>query len=482
MGELTQPGPLALWRQRLMAVQLPVVDASACTEALNAPDLSGHDLVKFLGADVALGTAVVTAGARHPRLRESLRGLRHAVNMLGVGRSREVALRACVHAFDAQSPGHGLSVQAMATSVFATHLLRRWTQHAQLAKHPDLDYLAWVTLLLGLSRWKLPLADPALAADIEHRVAQGEHRAAVERAVLGCSMDELNTAHLQDLGLPADAELRRSVAADPRLLAQASRLAWVGLMAPQVPAAVGRWLHLPTTACSLAHVLASAAQDDWLSRRTRTLEAAVSAHLGRPLEPVVRDIYQAAVSASRDARFEGRVQAPAARVFHESPKPRRLGMAAGQAQQAPRNDPVLTPDHGAVQLFLENCRLGRHESMASFLAAAEHTLVHGLGLTRSALFVKRSGADALACYRAHGFDPQVMNRRTTLSTVEDNLLSRVFKQPTVSIWITEAKLPAARKLLPPGHGAQLAPARPVFEFYSRQPPPGGRHLGRHGQR
>lgn len=79
-----------------------------------------------------------------------------------------------------------------------------------------------------------------------------------------------------------------------------------------------------------------------------------------------------------------------------------------------------------------------------------------MGLTRSALFLKRTGADALTCYTAHGFDPQVMNRHTTLSTVEDNLLSRLFHQPTVSIWIREANVASARQLLPPALGHTLS--------------------------
>lgn len=446
------PTRLAQWQHRLLEVQLPVRHPAVCTEALNVPDLSGHDLLQCLQTDVALGTVVVTAAARHPRLRETLRGLPHAVNMLGVEQTCHLARDACGHTFDPKSPGHVLSRRAMATSVLATHLVRRW---ATPDKHLDVDYLVWVTLLLGLSRWKLPLASPELAAQIEQRVAHGEHRAAVEQAVLGCSADDLNTAHLKDLGLADDAELLRSVHADPRLLVQASRLAWTGHLAPQVPAEVGRWLHQPTTACSLAHILASAAQDDWHSRRTRTLMAAVSAHLGRPLEPVVRDIYQAAVSASHDVHFDSWVQAPAARMFHESPKPRWLGHGPRPPHGVPQRPAVAAPNHDAVQLFTDNCKLGRHADMASFLAAASHTLVHGLGLARSALFIKRTGADAMACYTAHGFDPQVMNRHTTLSTVEDNLLSRLFHQPTVSIWIKEAHVASARKLLPPAMADSL---------------------------
>ncbi len=436
---------LTQWQEQLMQVQLPVQQAGACTDALNAPDLSGQDLLQCLRTDVALGTTVVTAAAQHPRLRESLRGLAHAVNMLGVDRSRQLALLACGHPLAPETPGHLLSRQAMGTSVFATYLIRRW---AARDKHLDVDYLVWVTLLLGLSRWKLPLANPELATQIEQRVALGEHRAAVERAVLGCSTDDLNTAHLKDLGLADDAELRRSLRADPRLLVQASRLAWTSGLAPQVPAPVGRWLHQPTTACTLAHLLASAAMDDWYSHRTQTLMAVVCAHVGRPLETVVRDIYQAGVSASHDPHFQPGMPTPAQRVLVESPRPRRLSSGT--------KTPRVSPSHDAVQLFMDNCQAGRHTDMASFLAAASDTLVHGLGLTRSALFLKRTGADALACYTAHGFDPQVMNRHTTLSTVEDNLLSRLFHQPTVSIWIREANVAAARQLLPPALGHTLS--------------------------
>ncbi|PKO56156.1 MAG: hypothetical protein CVU28_03950, partial [Betaproteobacteria bacterium HGW-Betaproteobacteria-21] len=209
-------GGLDFWRKQLAAVSLPVLSPAAAREALLQPGACLQELTPLFNADLPLALDVLLLAAQHPRIRGEVQGLQHAFTVLGTGKVQALASTRFQHAFNPDQVAHRLCLQSLATSRFAAQLVESWEQrHA--GSH--VEHLWWITLLLGLARWKLPLAAPRIALEIERRCGAGERRTVVERAVLGCSIDQLNAAHLRDAGFPDDARLLQSIALEGPVLA-----------------------------------------------------------------------------------------------------------------------------------------------------------------------------------------------------------------------------------------------------------------------
>lgn len=450
------------WQQRLADVRLPLLSAQADVVRMLGNRLSVHELVERIELDLPLAVDVMVAASN--TLRSSgkpLQGLQHAVNLLGMDRVQALVRARQAHTLDRSKPGHGMALQAMATSRFAGIVLMDWT-----ARHPgtNAEHLYWVTALMGLARWKLPLIAPQLAQSIEHRVAAGEPRGAVEHALLGCAVEAINTAHLLDLGLPDVADLRQRMAMDPKLLATAARMAWTEQAPPDVTPAVGRWLHQPTSASPLAYALALSAQDSWYSKRTHTLMAVASVHLSQHWEQTRKDTRRLALVASREGTYYPSVTAPAARLLWSPPEPRKFtdvaksqtvklaskpqpAQAAVTGTTAPAGKQVKSASEW-LQDYERQCNQRQHADLKSFMAATIKTLEHGLGLQRCALFLKPSGTDELSCFLAHGFGTALVSRQLSLPAGGEHLLTRLMGHPEGALCITGKQTEAARRQLP----------------------------------
>lgn len=169
----------------------------------------------------------------------------------------------------------------MATTRLACLFTNHWTtSHAGTDPEP----LIWATALLDLVRWKLPLAAPSEATEIERQVAAGVRRATAERDLLGITLDALNPVHLNALGLP------------------------------QV-------LQQPGAVCGIAQGLAQSVQDSWYSGRTRRWMAVAAVHLNQPRDRLRADLLQLALHASQEVSFTRSLVAPAARLLWPPPTP-----------------------------------------------------------------------------------------------------------------------------------------------------------------
>lgn len=454
--------PVQRWQQRLADARLPLLSAQADVVRMLGSRLSVHELVERMEQDLPLAVDMMVAASN--TLRSSgkpLLGLQHAVNLLGMDRVQVLVRARQAHTLDRSKPEHVMALQAMATSRFAGIVLMDWT-----ARHPGThaEHLYWVTALMGLARWKLPLVAPQLARSIEQRVAAGEPRGAVEHAMLGCSVEAINTAHLLDLGLPDVADLRQRMAMDPKLLATAARMAWTDRAPPDVTPEVGRWLHQPTSASPLAYALALSAQDSWYSKRTQTLMAVASVHLSQHMDHTHRDTRRLALVASQESTYYPFVTAPATRLLWMPPEPRKLTAATNSqsVKLANKPQPVLAALTGAtapagkkvksasdwLHDYEQQCNQSLHINLKSFMAATLNTLEHGLGLHRCALFLKPAGTEELSCFMAHGFGTALVSRQLTLPAGGEHLLARLMGHPEGALCVTGKQMDAARKQLP----------------------------------
>lgn len=452
------------WRARLLEVRLPVLSDPESAEWLLDPASDLQTLSQVLDADLPLAVDVILAAASQPRLRGEVQGLQHALNVLGSTRVQTVLAPRMADTLDPSDPAHRLCLQALSTSRLAVHLLWTWTRLINPTAYDE--YLDWLTLMLGLARWKLPLVAPDIAAEIEARTRQGERRSVVERQLLGCGLDELNRLHLQDIGLPEDAPLNHQPRLDARLLAHAGKLAWRSGMAPEIPAWIARPLRQRTSVSMLAHLLAWSIHDGWHSGHTDRLLAVASARSNLPLDQIVSASRQAALRASRASAFAGKVSAPAAQLLWPAPPPRSLrraspNAAAGSAA-APRNTTRTSAEAGGlplhaahepnadiVEVFNQNCLHGRHADLREFITATGTTLEQGLGLARFMLFLKATNADRLGCYFAYGFRPALEARKISVAANDENLLARLFRHTSGALWVRAEQMQAGQRQLPP---------------------------------
>ncbi|MBC9071468.1 hypothetical protein IAI53_05785 [Thauera sp. CAU 1555] len=482
-------GGLAFWRDLLAQVQLPVLGDEAGRAALLQPALSLQQLGRLLLAEPPLALDTILMAARLPRLQGEVQGLQHALSVLGIDRVQQLARTRMNRLFSDERPAHRGALQAMSTSRLAAALVEHWDRANPGGSG---EYLQWVAMILGLARWKLPLAAPEVHLQIERRARAGEHRACVERELLGCDTNALNGALLAAAGLSTDPLLTEAMTPDPRLLAEAAHHAWTGSIAPALPTDLSRRLRSRTMLAVLAHLLAWSACDGWYSRRTLALMRAASALLHQPLDRVIADAHQVAVRASRAPVLGGRVFTPAQQLFwppavrhtpaalrvaaarragpsHEPAAPARAAAARppdvdlfsdltpaapARRAEAPAADPAI------VDAFVRDCRAGAHRDLRSFMAALVRTLEQGIGLRRCLLMLKASNADRLVCCFAHGFDPAPPARSLAGSSADDNLLARLYQRPGSALHVAAARVPVARRQLPPA----LAPLAPTGGF------------------
>jgi hypothetical protein len=462
MSELspsTHPAGLQHWRKRLSQVTLPVLSPSASLSEALHPEVSVDRVLSLLEPDLPLGLAVIQEASRMMRKgRGEIRSLHHAIGMIGLTRVQAVLRSRMARRLDVHQPGH----QAMAEAVAASRLggLLAYYQ-ALAARREDAEFRMWVTQLMGLASWKLPLADPAMAHVLATRVKAGERKSRVEQELLGCTMSELNRALLMDIDLTEESDLMMHADIEPRMLARAAKCAWVGVNAPEVPQSVGRWLFLPDVALGLMHMLAQEAMKDWFSKRTDTLLKACSALQHQRLHDTIVFSRQVAWHASQDECLQGWVVPALARVFW-GPGPKRLrtlkvpdpvtrskaAPAAVAIAPSPLSMQVGAPSRSQVQRFVAECEAHSFKDMPSFMKAFVDAMSQGLQLQRCALFLKTAQSPSLSCFLASGFNDSVGARKVTVQTDDDNLLARIYAHPSGYLWVAPHKLKSAKQQIP----------------------------------
>ncbi|MGS5085570.1 hypothetical protein ACVC7V_03565 [Hydrogenophaga sp. A37] len=452
---LAVPSPAALqrtthWLERLAAVRLPLLSPPHTLQRLLGANISVRDLLEWIEADPPLAVEVIVGACN--ALRPSgkpLQGLQHAVNLLGIERIQGLIRARRDRPLDLAHPAHQAVLQAMATSRLACLFTDHWTA---LHSGTDPEPLIWNTALLGVARWKLPLAAPNEAAEIERWVAAGQHRATAERALLGITLDELIPAHLKALGLPPVAP-----PLPPRLLAEAARLAWTGPVAPEVPAACLQALQQPGAVCGIAQGLAQSVQDSWYSARTRTWMAVAAVHMNQPLARLRADLLQLALHASQETSFTRSLVAPAARLLWAPPPPRRAARAVsvGPRTVAPATPRQRSPGRiePAAHAGLDPPRQGQPQDLRALFSNTLQTLTQALGLRRCALFLRANDGVRLGCVFAHGFDGTAVVRGQSFPLEDGQLPHRMMQRASAFLWVRDTQAGAARQQLP----AVLAP-------------------------
>ena len=448
--------PSADLRRRLREVALPAVsDAHAWQRMIEgAEDLDAtYDRV---AADLPLTLSLLAEAARSPRIAASLSGLQHVLRMLGSNGLKSRLQRWSAGRLDPAQPVHREVLQALATSRLACLIHARWMRHGRVA---DAEYRLWVTALLGVARWKLPLIDLELARAIEHRVERGAHRLQVERALLGgLDLDALGIQHLQDLGFADAAQLAARMRLPARLIAEAARRARDDGLTEALPPQLARPLREPLVSCALAHALALETQANWHAPRCALLVRAAATCLNRPPSGVLADLQRAALEASDEPLYTRGLLAPAARMIR-LPMPREARSATSASATpaagapAPLDAPVRPPvPNVAVQRptaadHLIRCRDGAYSSLAEFLSASTRYLV-AAGLTRFALFLRMKQPERLAAYFAHGFTDNAAARQTRFAPDAGPLLARLLADPRAAFWIQPRQLAGVRDKLP----------------------------------
>lgn len=444
------PHTLAHWLDRLAEVRLPLLSPPHVLQRMLDSQLSVRDLLELIEADLPLAAEVMLiAGKALHHGGAPLQGLQHAVNLLGVERIQSMIRVRRAHRLNLDQPAHQAALQAMATSRLACLFTNHWTAwHAGT----DPELLIWNTALLGLARWKLPLAAPREAAEIERWVAAGQRRATAERQLLGFTLDQLTQAHLRALGLPLDARPLL-----PHVLAKAARFAWTGSIAPEVPAACRQALQQPGVACGIAQGLALSVQDSWYSRRTRTWMAVAAVHMNQPQDRLRADLLQLALHASQEASFTRSLVAPAARLLWAPPRARRRALPAPIAPRTPASAAPRQKDHGGVEPAARARQpphdLGRPQDLPALFSATVQTLEQTLGLRRCALFLRAGTSPRLSCFFAHGFEGTPVVRGLVLPAEGAHLTHRLLQRSAAFLWVRSTQVGAARQQLP----AELAP-------------------------
>lgn len=465
---------LRSWQLRLADVRLPLLSPPQALQRMLGSRLSVRGLLDLIEADLALAVEVMLAASNTLRSSgKALRGLQHAVNLLGVERVQTLVRSRQTDPLDLARPGHQLALQAIANSRLACLFTNHWAARQAIT---DPDALIWTTALLGVVRWKLPLTAPDLAADIERRVAAGHRRATAERALLGVSLDELSVAQLHALHVSADENAPTHRSLPPKLLARAARLAWTGQIAPDMPPQLQRQLRQPEVTCSLAHGLATSLQDSWYSPHSRTLMAAASVHTHQTLHDLRTDLLQLALLASRESGFTCALVAPAARLLWERPRLRAAGAQARTGGTLPAaskpvpqrptgatavpalggSTPTGTPAANdqrvaeqAVAAYAQRCRRGFHADLRTLMKDTVQTMEKQLGLRRCALFLKPAGSEQVHCHFAHGFGGALVSGSPALPAAQTNVLTRLLKTPAASLRIKPVQAPTARQQMPP---------------------------------
>ena len=484
----TPPAPaaplgLSAWRKRLAAVRLPLVSPPEVLKALQDPDLPGPRLLEALNRDLPLGLAVMRHAQSAMPKGQRVSDLAHAVGILGLTRLYKLIDTLGQQRLQLDKPGHLRLAEALQTSRLAGHLA---LQFAQI--EPGNTGLARMGAVQAqnVAEWLLAVAAPALADTLAQRVQDNERPARVEQELLGCTLMQLSAAVAVDLGLFQADSATLLHAVEPALLGRAARLAWMGTNPPEILPEIGRWLHRPSTLPSLLQMLAHELMHDWYSRRSTLLFKALSAHRHLKLDQVLYATRRAAVQASQEPHLWAFCAAPAARLlWPPKPRQRRVRAAAPAAESVRKPAPleptarVPQPAHlkapspapapephpkpplqhpssiepgsrarNLIDLFVEDCRSGRHADLSTFFRAVKLSLADGLGLERYALFLKMAQGDQLVCFLARGFGSEIEPRRYSLALDGHNLIAKVYAQPSGFYMAERARVAGLRALLP----------------------------------
>ncbi|MFN7784654.1 MAG: hypothetical protein ACK5PG_18215 [Lysobacterales bacterium] len=464
---LARPSQVLPLLQQLKQTALPCVAAETEHRLARGDTVELGRLQALAEREPSLALSILQAANAKTSADDELRGLQQCIHHLGSGGVQRLLRDLPRLRYDRESPGHRLSLQAMATSRLGWLFLAHWLR-AALASDEDAR-LSMLTLL-GVARWKLPLAVPAPAIEIERRVQVGERRSRVERELLGADLDTLNVWHLEDLGLPCAASLKRC-AWPPTLLAQAARQLRGSLEAPELSQRLKIALRERGLLCGLAQALALEVGIDWHSQRTRALVLAAAAATGKPAEEILRGVHRQALFASHEAMFGDDAPAPAAGLLRPPREPRALPRRPPippTAQFAIPVAAIATPAAAAVPAcdkaiasFAQRCTSG-HPDLRSLLTDVVRLFAQ-LGLGRCALFLRETDQSALACFFSYGFPRGQAGRDLRLPLGEPGLVKLLLAQPGVAFRVAEAqragvgsRLPAALADWPPHTGMLLA--------------------------
>lgn len=471
-GSTPWPTGLTAWREALLQVRLPLLSSDNELKRLLSPQISLREALALAENDPPLALDLISMATRESRLRDGVRSLQQALNVLGIDRLQALLRARISKPAPIHAKASDLARQAMATSQLAALFAQAWGRQHRAG---DEDHRSWLTRLMGAARWKLPWAHPSLSAHLEARVASGERRAQVERDLLGCHLHELNAWHLQDMGLVEASDLRHAFVLPTPQVALAARLGRAGGAAPEMPIALARLLHQPTTGCALAYALALELQTGWYSPRADQWIGVASAHLSQPVEDVRQDLIQLALMASRDTRFNDGLNPAAARLIwprapshRPLPVPRHAPAQAGQAPDSPRSKPLpaaapqtplmrpspisapsLARPASPALSFEQRCEQAAFSDLPSFMQEALAHLHLDMGLQRCALFLKQAGTETLVGYVAHGFGVPVQARALQLSLEPGGLVTRLMQHPSATLWVRSQQVQAARTRLPP---------------------------------
>jgi HDOD domain len=433
----------AWWLERLAAVRLPWLSPPHIQQRMLGVNISVRDLLELIEADLPLAVEVIVIAGR--ALRPSgkpLQGLQHAVSLLGIERVQALIRTRRDTPLDLTQPAHHAVFQAMATTRLACLFTNHWTaSHAGTDPEP----LIWSTALLDLVRWKLPLAAPREAAEIERQVAAGQRRATAERELLGTTLDALTPAHLDALGLPQAVH-----PLPPRALAEAARFAWTGAVAPDVPPTCLQALQQPGAVCGIAQGLALSVQESWYSGRTRRWMAVAAVYMNQPRDHLRADLLQLALHASRELSFTRSLVAPAARLLWPPPRPRRT-LPVRQDPSAPAAH--TTPTTPRPSHPVKDAGKVAPRDLRELFSNTVQTLTQTLGLRRCALFLKASEGAHLGCVFAQGFEGTVVVRGLTVAVEDNHLPRRLLQHAGGFLWVRDTQASTARQQLP----AVLAP-------------------------
>lgn len=465
---LPRPPHLLPLLQQLKQTALPCIVAETEHRLALGDAVELNRLQALAEREPGLTLSILLAANAKTSAEDELRGLQQGIHRLGSGGVQRLLRGLPRLRYDPAQPGHRLSLQAMAASRLAWLFLAHWLR-AALASDEDAR-LSMLTLL-GVARWKLPLAAPALAVEIERRVQVGERRSRVERELLGADLDTLSTWHLEDLGLPCAEALQRC-RWSPRLLAQAARQVRGATETPDLPSRLKIALRERALLCGLAQALALEIGVDWYSPRTRSLIKAAAAVSGRPAEEILRGVHRQALFASHEAMFGADAPAPAAGLLRPPRAPRTLPRkTAGQPAARPVTSATTTTTPAAAALspagddalasFAQRCEAG-HLDLRNLLTDIVRLFAR-LGLKRCALFLRETDHSALACFFSYGFAQGQAGRDLRLPVGEPGLVKLLLAQPGVAFRVAEAqrasvvgKLPAALAEWPPASGMLLA--------------------------
>jgi len=465
----SRPPQLLPLLERLQHTSLPRVAAETEHRLALAETIELKQLHSLAEREPGLALAILQAANARTGAEDAPRGLQQGIHRLGSGGVQRLLRSLPTARYDRAQPGHLLALQAMATSRLAWLYLAHWLRTA-LASDEDAR-LASLTLL-DVARWKLPLAAPALAAEIERRVGSGERRARVERELLGADLDTINLWHLQDLGARYAEALVAGCRWAPILLAQSAAAVRSDTRAPDLPPRLKGSLRERGLLCSLARALAQETQLDWYSVRTRHLLQAAAAIIGRPLDEVLRGVQRQALFASREALFGDDAPAPAAGLLRPPRPPRSLQRATQAIAETSAIAQTATPAaaatqaapancQGLVAAFVQRCQSGHPDLRSLFTDSAR--LFTRLGLTRCALFLRETDQEALACYFSFGFPPGTASRSLRLPTGEPGLVKLLLARTGVAFRVARAqragigdKLPTALVGWAPDSGMLLA--------------------------